>query len=404
MPDSPDSPPPETATAPEAPTAPDASPPETAAPPPAGGDAAASWSLPRGVVVLLGTAGAIITAGGLHGFSSIAGPVFLALILTIAVSPLRRYLIRRGVRTWIAALIALVVVIAILLGLAAALALSLARLATLLPTYQDTFAQLINDARSWLAHRGIGNQEIQRVLQAFDLGKALGILQGWLTKLLGVFSDLGLIVILLFFMGMDANSFSARLTEAAKHRPGIAGALTSFARGTTRYLVVSTIFGLIVAVVDVGVLYVLSVPLPWLWGLLAFITNYIPNIGFIIGVVPPALLGLLDNGWSALVWVIVAYCVINFVFQSIIQPKIVGDAVGMSTTLTFVSLIFWAWVLGPLGAILAIPLSLLAKALLLDADPSTRWVNGLITGTDDVPEKQPERPAQAIPPATPEFS
>ncbi|MFD3405738.1 AI-2E family transporter [Kribbella sp. NPDC058693] len=332
--------------------------------------------------MLLGTAGAIITAGGLHGFSSIAGPVFLALILTIAVSPLRRFLIRRGVRSWIAALVALVVVISLLLGLAAALALSLARLATLLPTYQDTFGQLINDVRVWLAHRGIGNQEIQRVLQALDLGKALGILQTWLTKLLGVFSDLGFIIILLFFMGMDANGFTARLTEAAKHRPGIARALTSFARGTTRYLVVSTIFGLIVAVVDVGVLYLLSIPLPWLWGLLAFITNYIPNIGFIIGVVPPALLGLLDNGWTTLLWVIIAYCVINFVFQSIIQPKIVGDAVGMSTTLTFLSLVFWGWVLGPLGAILAIPLSLLAKALLLDADPSTRWVNGLISSND----------------------
>jgi predicted PurR-regulated permease PerM len=342
----------------------------------------ASWSLPRGVVVLLGTAGAIITAAGLHGFSSIAGPVFLALILTIAVSPLRRFLIRRGVRRWIAALIALIVVNVILLGLAAALALSLARLATLLPSYQGTFGQLVNDARGWLAHRGIGNQEIQRVLQAFDLGRALGILQGWLTKLLGVFSDLGFIVVLLFFMGLDANGFTARLTEAAKDRPGIASALTGFARGTTRYLVVSSIFGLIVAVVDVGVLYLLGIPLPWLWGLLAFITNYIPNIGFVIGVVPPALLGLLDSGWETLVWVIVAYCVINFVFQSIIQPKIVGDAVGMSTTLTFLSLVFWAWVLGPLGAILAIPLSLLTKALLLDADPTTRWVNGLISGDD----------------------
>ncbi|WUJ75065.1 AI-2E family transporter [Kribbella soli] len=362
------------------------------APPPT-----ASWSLPRGVVVLLGTAGAIITAGGLRGFSSIAGPVFLALILTIAVSPLRRYLIRRGVRSWIAALIALVVVIAILLGLAAALAFSLARLATLLPAYQATFGQLVNDVRGWLADQGVGNQEIQRVLQAVDLGKALGILQGWLTKLLGVFSDLGFIVILLFFMGMDANSFTTRLTEAAKHRPGFASALTSFARGTTRYLVVSTIFGLIVAVVDVGVLYLLSVPLPWLWGLLAFITNYIPNIGFIIGVVPPALLGLLANGWSSLVWVVVAYCVINFVFQSIIQPKVVGDAVGMSTTLTFLSLVFWAWVLGPLGAILAIPLSLLAKALLLDADPSTHWVNGLISSNDGRPEKPVEQADDATP-------
>jgi hypothetical protein len=81
-----------------------------------------------------------------------------------------------------------------------------------------------------------------------------------------------------------------------------------------------------------------------------------------------------------MLWVIVAYSVVNFVIQSIIQPKVVGDAVGLSTTLTFLSLVFWAWILGPLGAVLAIPLSLLVKALLLDVDPSTRWLGGLISG------------------------
>ena len=355
--------------------------------------APASWSLPRGVVVLLGTAGAVVTAAGLRAFGGIAGPIFLALVLTIAISPLRRLLIRRGARKWVAGLAAIVVVIALLLGLAAALAYSVARLATLLPQYQSTFGQLVDDVRAWLAGLGIGNQEIQRALQALDLGKALNVLQSWLTGLLGVFSDLGFIVVLLLFMGLDATGFTERWTDAAKLRPGITTALTGFARGTTRYLVVSSVFGLIVALVDVGVLYLLDIPLPWLWGLLAFITNYIPNIGFFIGVVPPALLGLLDSGWSTLVWVVVAYSVINFVIQSIIQPKIVGDAVGMSTTLTFLSLVFWGWVIGPLGAILAIPLSLLAKALLLDADPSTRWVSGLISG--EATPAHDEEPAPA---------
>ena len=159
---------------------------------------------------------------------------------------------------------------------------------------------------------------------------------------------------------------------------------------------VSTVFGLIVAIFDVGVLYVLDIPLPWLWGLLALITNYIPNVGFFIGVIPPALLGLLDQGWETLLWVILSYSVINFIIQSIIQPKIVGDAVGLSTTLTFLSLVFWAWILGPLGAVLAIPLSLLVKALLLDADPSTRWISGLISG-GQTPENAPKAEPAELP-------
>ena len=92
------------------------------------------------MVVLLGTGAAVLTAAGLRSFAGIVGPVFLALVLTIAVSPLRRLLIRRGVKRWLAALIALVVVNVFLLAVAAALALSVAKLATLLPTYEDKFA------------------------------------------------------------------------------------------------------------------------------------------------------------------------------------------------------------------------------------------------------------------------
>jgi hypothetical protein len=126
---------------------------------------------------------------------------------------------------------------------------------------------------------------------------------------------------------------------------------------------------------------------------LAFITNYIPNIGFIIGLVPPALLGLLEGGPRLMLIVILIYCVINFLIQSVIQPKYVGDSVGLSTTLTFLSLVFWSWILGPLGALLAIPLTLLAKALLIDIDPSARWLSFLVAAA---PTRPPPGPASTV--------
>jgi AI-2 transport protein TqsA len=137
------------------------------------------------------------------------------------------------------------------------------------------------------------------------------------------------------------------------------------------------VFGLIVAVLDGLALAIIGVPLAVLWALLAFITNYIPNVGFIIGVVPPALLALLTSGVPEMLVVIGVYCVLNFVIQSLIQPRFVGDSVGLAMTTTFVALVFWAWLLGPLGALLAIPLTLLAKALLVDVDPTARWVTAL---------------------------
>jgi AI-2 transport protein TqsA len=183
---------------------------------------------------------------------------------------------------------------------------------------------------------------------------------------------------LLFFLILDSSSFPRRLAAAATQRPHLVEALTGFAGATRQYVVVSTVFGLIVALVDVAALYWLDVPLPWLWGLLSFVTNYIPNVGFVVGLVPPALLGLLEGGLARMVWVVVAYSVINVVIESVIQPKFVGDAVGLSLTLQFVALVFWAFVIGPLGALLAVPLTLLVKAVLVDADPTAQWLRPLL--------------------------
>ena len=154
----------------------------------------------------------------------------------------------------------------------------------------------------------------------------------------------------------------------------------SFAQGTRTYLGVSAVFGLIVAVIDTLALWALGVPGALIWGVLAFITNFIPNIGFVIGVIPPALVGLLEGGPGLMIVVIVLYCLINFVIQSVIQPRYVGNAVGLSTTLTFLSLVFWTWVIGPLGAILAVPLSLFFKAVLVEADPLQAWLNRVLSG------------------------
>jgi predicted PurR-regulated permease PerM len=167
--------------------------------------------------------------------------------------------------------------------------------------------------------------------------------------------------------------------------PRAALVLTDFARGTQRYLVVSAIFGLIVAVFDSVTLWLLGIPLAITWGLLSFLTNFIPNIGFVLGVVPPALLGLLDQGWSGLISVVIVYSVLNFVIQTLIQPRFVGDTVGLSGTTTFLALAFWGFALGPLGALLAIPATLLVRSIFLDGRPNERWVMTLL-GTGKPPK------------------
>lgn len=339
-------------------------------------------ALPRGVLVLIGFAAAVIVIGGLKASSDIFAPAFLALVLTVLAHPLRGWL-DRWMPSWAASLVCTVAIYLLIVGLALAVVVSVARFATLLPQYTDEFQQRVDDLTSWLNDFGVSTKEIDDVESSFDLGQLGGFIGDLLGELMGLVSNLFFILALVLFMTMDGGTFPRQLERARAARPLVVDAISEFASGTRRYLAVSTVFGLIVAVLDTIALEIIGVPAPVLWGLLAFITNYIPNVGFVIGLIPPAILGLLEGGPSMMIWVIVVYCVLNVVIQTVIQPKVVGDAVGLSTTLSFVSLIFWAWVVGPLGALLAIPLTLFAKALLIDVDPSLRWLRPLISNKDD---------------------
>ena len=227
--------------------------------------------------------------------------------------------------------------------------------------------------------------QIDAIEGAIDPGQLLDLVGSVLAGTLGVVTDLFFLVTVLLFMAFDTNTTRRNLTALAARFPAPVTALGGFAKGTRSYMAVSASFGLIVAVIDGVALYLLDVPGAFVWAVLAFVTNFIPNIGFVIGLIPPALIALLDSGPGLMVTVIVLYSVINFVIQSVIQPRVVGDVVGLSPTLTFLSLVFWAWLIGPLGALLAVPLSLLMRSLLVEADPRGRWALPLISGKPDDP-------------------
>jgi len=355
--------------------------------------------LPRGTLVLLGLAAGVIVTAGMKAAAEIVGPVFLALVCVIAVHPLRE-LLQRRLPSWIVIPICLLVVYAALIGLAVALIVGAARFATLLHDYEGQFDARIADITNQLERAGVSSADIRQVIDGLDLSGLQGIVASALQGMINVVSNLVFILSLVWFMAVDGGSFPARLAAVGEERLPLVAALVQFARDTRRYLVVSTVFGLIVAALDTAALALLGIPVPLLWGLMAFLTNYIPNIGFIIGLVPPAVLALLEGGPGLMLTVIAIYCVLNLVIQSLIQPKIVGDAVGLSPTLSFLSLVFWTWVIGPLGAVLAVPLSLLVRAVLVDADPASGWLVPLVGGHDravpqpaDAPTSTPSTPS-----------
>jgi predicted PurR-regulated permease PerM len=353
--------------------------------------------LPRGLLILLGLAAATVAIGGMKSIAHIIDPTFLALVLMITVHPIRGWLVRKHVPGWWAALATILTVYTILIALIIAMVVSIAKLAQMAPTYAPDFNDLTQDATGWLKSLGVEQQQMDDVLKSLDVGKLFGLATSILSSILGVLSNLLFVGLVALFIGMDGGRFGGILQETTGQRPAIVAALSGFSHNTRKYFAVSAIFGLIVAVIDSAALYLLGIPAPLVWGLLAFVTNFVPNIGFIIGVIPPAILGLLEGGPGLMLAVIVVYCVINFIIQSVIQPKVQGDVLGLSTTLTFLALVFWTWVLGPLGAILALPMTLLAKALLIDVDPNYRWLGPLLSGHADEPRTEISPPDSVEP-------
>ena len=336
------------------------------------------------MVILIGAAAAVVLVAGIQATAWLIGPAFMALIVVIAVAPVQGWLKRHGWPGWATTLVVILLVYAILLGLALGIIISVARLATELPQYASAAQGLVESATARLATLGVGPEQLRQAAGALDLGKLAGVLGALLSSVAGLASNF--IFLLLLFLAVEAGGAVDRMASIAAERPRVVEALSRFATGTRQYLVVTTVFGLIVAVLDWVALAILGIPLAATWGLLSFITNYIPNVGFLIGIVPPALLGLLTGGPSLMLIVIVVYSLLNVVVQSIIQPRFIGDAVGLSVTVTFVALVFWAWLLGPLGAILAIPLTLLCKALLVDIDPKARWADALLRASAKEPD------------------
>ncbi|GGU20863.1 AI-2E family transporter [Nocardioides albus] len=349
--------------------------------------------------LLLGVATLTIAIAGMKAIADIIGPVFMALVITITLHPIRLRLEQGRLPGWVTSVLMLAAAVLLLAGFAVVLIVSVAQLAALLPTYADQIREGVANVGNTLRGAGVKQGQIDAVTDALDPGQIIDVAMSVLSGTLGLLTDLFFLITVLLFIAFDTDSTRHSMKTLGGRFPDPVAALDNFARGTRSYMAVSASFGLVVAIIDGIALHLLDVPGAFVWAVLAFVTNFIPNIGFIIGVVPPALIALLDGSPGVMATVIVVYSVINFVIQSVVQPRVVGDSVGLSPTLTFLSLVFWTWVIGPVGALLAVPFSLLAKSLLVEADPRGTWALPLISGRPEPETEPPPEPEQA-PPAT----
>ncbi len=330
---------------------------------------------------VLVVAGLIVIGAGMQSLASVVAPLFLVITLVITVAPLRNILVKRGVPNVLAGAVVLVVIYALLGLILGSVVFAVVQLVNQIPQYADALTQVVDSAAGLLGRFGLSTQELRDMAAGITPTSLAGPAQALLSGLSGGVTLLLFILAVTLFLSFESGIMPRRLAAIRRTRPQIADGMGEFANRVRRYWVVTTVFGLIVAVLDVIALMIIGVPLYLTWGVLAFVTNYIPNIGFVIGVIPPALIALLDGGPGTALAVLIVFTAVNVLVQSVIQPRFTGDAVGISASVAFVSLVFWTYVLGSLGALLAVPATLFLKAVLLDPWPEGRWVSALISST-----------------------
>lgn len=320
----------------------------------------------------------------------IVAPLALAAVLVIIVHPIRHPLVRRGWPRWLATTVVITVAYLTLAFLAALLVFAGYEFGVLVVDVVDELEAAAASVGTWLSSIGVGEQAADAAASALDPSVLVDIAQGVSGWLLGFLTAAFFVLAYIIFMAADAARYGrAEQAFGARIRPTVQR-IRDYNSSVRRYYVVNASFGAVVAVIDGLALWALGVPAPVVWAILAFVTNFIPNVGFVLGLVPPAVLAFVVGGPQLMLAVIAVYSVVNVVLQVLVQPKFVSDTVDLSLTLSFFSVVFWTFVIGPLGAILSIPLTLLFRDVLLDRDPGARWLRWL-SGDARVPQPSPQQ-------------
>jgi predicted PurR-regulated permease PerM len=333
----------------------------------------------------------LVAALALREVASLVVPVTFGLFVALTAWPIVDALERRGVRHALALAGTIVVVLAVGFVAACVAALSVAELAVEIPTYQSRLSAAQAALRDVLAQLGI-DADLGAITALISPERIFGLVRPVATAV----SDAGGAMFVLAFTMIYALAGGTSLRERAVAAFGEGHALVlgmaRFGTDLRRYLVVRAKLGLFAAVLSLALLLVLGVPFPVLWAILVFAASFVPNIGAVIAVIPPTLLAYLDSGLGTAAMVVIGYALINFAQDQFLQPVVMGSELNLSPLVVFIAVVVWAWILGPAGALLAVPLTV-GLVMVLEAFPSSRGFAALLRNKV---EPQPKAKVEAI--------
>ena len=298
----------------------------------------------------------VVIIAGLKVAASLVSVVLLGLLVAQTLSNVPMWLMKKGLKPGLSVLLSILFVLVGGLLLVAMFSISTARLVDNLPTYQARLSALRDNVMLFLGGRGVDVSQIG-AFQPLDPTRALAAARVFLGGLASAFGTSILIILIAAVVLYEITH--VRVLRGRGEQPATLAARFDEVTGESRqYIALTGLAGLIQAVFNLGILLIAGVDAPLTWTVLFFFLNFIPGVGFLIALVPPALLALLESGWQSAVIVVVGWWIVNLIGDNVIKPRFFVKGLEISFTNIVFSVVFWGWVLGPAGAILALPIAL----------------------------------------------
>ena len=328
--------------------------------------------MPQVAVMMITGACFVIIIAGMKAAADILVPFFLAIFIAIIFTPPLFWMQRKRVPTIIAILFIITLMVAIGYLLARFVGGSINEFTNALPEYRETLIAKSTGLQNWLNKMGVEVTD-QMVRKHLNPGIAMQMAGKTLTALGGVLTNAFLILLTVIFILFEAAGFPNKIRAALKSPEKSLSNFGQFTESVNRYLALKSLLSLLTGVLVWIWLSILGVDYPILWGLVAFLFNYVPNIGSIIAAVPAVLLALIQLGPLHTLLTAAGYFAINTGIGNLIEPRLMGGRLGLSTLVVFLSLVFWGWVLGPVGMLLSVPLTMVLK-IALGSNEETQWL------------------------------
>lgn len=321
----------------------------------------------------------IIILAGLMAAQSLVLLILLAIFISIVSAKPIFWLETKKVPHYLAIAIVLITMIVLFLGLGGVLGKSITNLTATLPEYEQNFKSITQQFFNEMGELGysISSNDIAKRL---DSGRVFRFFANTLSEIGSFMSDSVVIIFIVVFMLLEINAFAIKAKVASALGGRSMGSLALMGSSIRQYLWIKTLMSILTGLLITVWLTIVGVDYAILWGLIAFMLNYIPNIGSIIAAVPATLFAVVQLGFGGALWTLLAFVAVNNVVGNMVEPKVTGEGLGLSTLVVFLSLIIWGYIFGTVGMFLSVPITIVIK-IALEGNPKTRWI-AVMLGTE----------------------